>query len=86
MMTNGTNCFSGGSSIMMLGGGLFMLLSLGLIIWLIIYAIRKLSPDNKKEQSNLAINVLKQRYSRGEISTEEYKERLQVLMDTNEQI
>ncbi|WP_229683018.1 SHOCT domain-containing protein [Virgibacillus oceani] len=68
---------------MMMFGGIFMLVFWGLIICLIIYAIRKWSPNNKLDQIDNAVDVLRQRYSRGEISTEEYRERLQELTDKN---
>lgn len=80
-MNNGMDCLEGGFPMMMFGG-IFMLLFLGLIIWLVVYAIGKGSPNqNKSSLSNNAIDILKQRYSRGEIDTEEYKERLRELTD-----
>lgn len=81
MWNNGTGCLGGGFP-MMIGGGLFMLLFWGLVIWLIIYAVRKWSPNHKTSDTDKAVDLLRQRYSRGEISTEEYRERLHEL--TNE--
>lgn len=75
MMLNGSSCSVMGWP-MMIGGGLFMLLFWGLIIWLVIYLIRKLSQSNTTTPSDQAVDLLRQRYSRGEISTEEYRERL----------
>lgn len=66
---------------MMIGGGLFMLVFWGLIIWLVIYLIRELSQNNTTNSSDKAVDLLRQRYSRGEISTEEYRERLYELTD-----
>ncbi|WP_229683017.1 SHOCT domain-containing protein [Virgibacillus oceani] len=66
---------------MMIGGGVFMLLFWGLIIWLVIYLIRKLSRNNTTNNPDKAVELLRQRYSRGEISTEEYRERLYELTD-----
>ena len=53
----------------------------GLVIWLIIVAIRKLSSANKASQTDNAVELLRKRYSRGEIDTEEYRQRLQELKD-----
>lgn len=80
MMMNGSSCGDMGWP-MMIGGGLFMLLFWGLIIWLVIYLIRNLSQNSTTNNSDKAVDLLKQRYSRGEISTEEYRERLYELTD-----
>ncbi len=64
-------------------GGFFMLLFWGLVIWFIIDAIRKLSSGNKSSQTDNAVELLRKRYSRGEIDTEEYRQRLQELKDTD---
>lgn len=82
MWNNGTECLGGGFPMMMFGG-IFMLAFWGLVIWLIILAIRKLSPVSKSIQIDNAVNILRQRYSRGEIDTEEYRHRLQELTETN---
>lgn len=67
---------------MMLGGGIMMLIFWSLVIWLVIYAIRKLSPNEKSKNVDNAIDILRQRYAKGEISVEEYRERHKELMDT----
>ncbi len=79
MWNNGANCFGGGFP-MMMGGWLMMILFWGLVIWLILYAIRKWSPNHKENHN--AVDLLRQRYSRGEIDTEEYRERLKELTNT----
>jgi len=81
MWNNGANCFGGGFP-MMMGGGLMMILFWGLFIWFIFYAIRKGSLNDKTYHAENAVNLLKQRYSRGEINTVEYRERLKELTDT----
>ncbi|MEN1970666.1 MULTISPECIES: hypothetical protein [Bacillaceae] len=48
-----------------------MLVFWGLIIWLIVLIIRKLSSRNKSSQTDKAVEVLRQRYSQREIDTEE---------------
>ena len=83
MMTNyGGDWFSGGGFPMMIGG-FFMLLFWALVIWFIIVTIRKLSSGNKSSQTDNAVELLRKRYSRGEIDTEEYRQRLQELKDTD---
>lgn len=74
MWSNGTGCFGGGLP-MMIG----MLLFWGLVIGLIVYVVRKSSTTGSNGHHN-AVNLLKNRYSMGEISTEEYRERLQELL------
>lgn len=81
MWNNGANCFGGGFPIMMIGG-IMMILFCGLLIWLLFYAIRKWSSNDKVSNSANAVDLLRQRYSRGEINTEEYRERLKELTDT----
>ncbi|RBP05351.1 putative membrane protein [Rossellomorea aquimaris] len=68
---------------MMMFGGIFMLIFWGLVIWLIVLAIRKLSSGDKSSQTVNAVEVLRQRYSRGEIDTEDYRQRLHELTDTD---
>lgn len=83
MWNNGAECLGGGFPMMMFGG-IFMLVFWGLVIWLIVYSIRKWSPNDKTTHSDKAVDLLRQRFSRGEISTEEYRERLHELTE-NEQ-
>lgn len=78
MVRNDQEVFS-----MMMFGGIFMLVFWGLVIWFIILAIRKLSQSNHSNQSDHAIDILRQRYSKGEIDKEEYRQRLNELKDTN---
>ncbi|MED4041060.1 hypothetical protein [Niallia taxi] len=80
MWNNGTECLGGGFPMMMFGG-VFMLVFWGLVIWLIVLAIRKLSSGDKSSQTDKAVEILKQRYSLGEIDTEEYRQRLHELTD-----
>lgn len=78
MWNHGINCFGEGSP-MMMGGGILMYLFWGLVIVLIINEIRKSYSNKKGGQTGSAIEVLRKRYSMGEISTEEYRERLNEL-------
>jgi len=56
-------------------GGLTMLVFWGLVIGLIVFAVRGFSnrPDSPAGQN--ALDVLKERYARGEIDEEEYERR-----------
>jgi putative membrane protein len=83
-MHRGFEEFNGGGMhpMMFLGHGLMMLLFWGLIIGIIIYVARKWSANEKSKQSNSAIEILRQRYAKGEIDTDDYKERLAELMKT----
>jgi putative membrane protein len=82
MWNSGTECLGGGLPMMMFGG-VFMIVFWGLIIWLIVLAIQKLSPGDKSSKTDKAVDILRQRYSQGEIDTEEYRQRLHELTDTN---
>lgn len=51
-----------------------------LLIW--IFALPFQIPGQRDSEKN-AIAILKQRFAKGEVSKEEYQERLQVLKDNN---
>lgn len=55
----------------------FSIVLLGLIIWAIVASVRSLSESRGKDASKTdsALEVLKKRYARGEISKEEYEEK-----------
>lgn len=64
-----------------LGGGFMMLLWIGLIalvVWLVTRTVSGSRPVPPPERSRLdrARDILSERYARGEISTEEYHDRL----------
>lgn len=70
---------SGGNAMMWFGmifGIIVLLIFLALIIWLITYVSRKNTGDSRLPESSRAVELLKERYARGEIGTEEYRERL----------
>ena len=60
----------------MIMGGLWMLLFWGLIIWFIVWAVRKVSQVGKDGGSSggSAIDIAKERYARGEINKEEFEQ------------
>lgn len=70
---------SGGSAMMWFGmifGIIVLLIFLALIVWLIAYVSRKSANGSRAPESSRAVDLLKERYARGEIGTEEYRERL----------
>ena len=72
----GNHMFGGGEHHMfMFGHGIFMLLVLVAIAALVYYFCRK----NCGKNNNNAINILRERYANGEISTDEYRERFDEL-------
>ncbi len=54
-------------------GALFMLLVVGLIVWLIVYLAR--DSQGRGTAAKDALDLLDERYARGEIDREEYLER-----------
>ena len=54
-------------------GALFMLLIFGLVVWLIVYLVR--ADQGRGTGAKGALDLLDERYARGEIDREEYLER-----------
>ncbi len=56
---------------------IFMILFWGLVIWGIVALVRGLSGsrDSDTAKADLALEILKRRYARGEITKEEYEEK-----------
>lgn len=54
-------------------GALFMLLVVGLVVWLIVYLVR--ADQGRGTGAKGALDLLDERYARGEIDREEYLER-----------
>lgn len=55
-------------------GWIFGLIILAIIIWLVIRVINQNS-SQKQTDNRSALDILKERYARGEISKEEYEEK-----------
>ena len=64
---------------------LFGILFLGLLIWAVVYFMRGVglpgSSNSSSRQQDSALEILKRRYARGEISKEEYEEKKKALVD-----
>lgn len=61
--------------------GIFWLVVIGLIVWLVVYLARKSGTTTTSSTGGYlkAIDILKNRYARGEIDKKEYEEKLNVL-------
>lgn len=57
-------------------GFIVLLIFLGLLVWMIIAMNRKNNTDSPSPSSSRAVELLKERYARGEIDSEEFRERL----------
>jgi len=68
------------------GGALVMLLMMlvfwGGLIWLIIYGVRRFSPEGREVAAPTAIEQLEGRFARGEIDRDDFEERRRVLRST----
>ncbi len=56
-------------------GGLMMLVFWGLIIGLIVLGVRGFSSRSDASSNSSALDILKERYARGEIEEDEYERR-----------
>lgn len=54
---------------------------LALAIWMIVGISRRNDSDNLSQPKSRSVETLKERYARGEIGTEEYRERMRELED-----
>ena len=61
-------------------GWLINLIIIGLIVWLIITLVSRGRDYYSRPVNNRALEILKERYARGEISKEEFEEKKRDLM------
>ncbi len=70
----------------MFGGGLVMLLvwlvPIALLIWLVSSWVRRSTPDSTDKT---ALDILKERYARGEIGQDEFEQKRRDIGDTSNQ-
>jgi putative membrane protein len=65
----------------MMGGGFgwfFMVIFWGLIIWGIVYFIQRMGGEHR--HSDRSLEILKERFARGEINAEEYEKMKKMLI------
>jgi len=58
----------------MIGGFLLMVLFWGLVIWFIFWLIKSGSKQESRQESGSAMDILKKRYAKGEISKKQFDE------------
>jgi len=74
------NYFGWGSGSMMgwFGGWIMMVVFWGLIIYFVVWVVKKLSNTSDSANSS-AINILKERFAKDEITKEEFEAKMSVL-------
>ena len=73
MMGNGM--MDGGMGIWMLLNAVFWVLVIGGIILLVVWTVQKTTGGRAGRSQESALEILKKRYARGEITKEEYEEK-----------
>jgi putative membrane protein len=70
-----TNNFGWGAENMMgwFGGGIMMIVFWALVIALIVWIVREVSGGNSVRSRSNALDILKERYAKGEIDKEEFE-------------
>ncbi len=71
---NGYGGFGSGSMMGWFGGGIMMLLFWVLVIFFIVWFVKQVSNKNSKSDTN-ALDILKERYAKGEIDRKEFEEK-----------
>jgi putative membrane protein len=68
------NWWGDGMGWWMVLGGLWMLIFWGLVIWLIVWGIKKVTESGKGSGGKSPLDIAKDRYARGEISKAEFEQ------------
>lgn len=77
-----SNGFGSGSMMGWFGGGITMIAFWVLIVVLIVWIVRELKGNNRDSRSSSgAIDILKERYAKGDISKEEFEAKKKGLND-----
>ncbi len=74
---NGYGCFGHGWGFHRYfgyGGGIMMLLTIIVIVFLVIFAVKMIRSQGNPFMHNDAMNILKTRYAKGEITKEQFEE------------
>ena len=71
---NGYGDWGVGSMMGWFGGGIMMLLFWALFIIFIVWVVKQIGSKNLKSDTN-ALNILKERYAKGEIDKKEFEEK-----------
>ena len=70
--------YNDGMGWLMIFGGFWMIVFWGLVIWFIIWGVKKLSEREESEKRNRpghdAVEIARQRYARGEITREQFEQ------------
>lgn len=54
-------------------GGLWMIIFLGLVIWLIVWLVNNYSKTQQNSEQDSAIEILKKRFAKGDITKKEFE-------------
>lgn len=80
----GTCPMGGGSGWLMMFGWLGMVVILVLAVWLAVYAARRMAgPGASHPTRSTALDILQERYARGELTNDEFEERRRRILEGN---
>jgi len=79
---NGYGGWGGGSMMGWFGGGIMMIAFWVLLVALIMWIVRELRGTTTKSNSN-ALEILKERYAKGEIDKKEFEEKRRTLLQAD---
>ena len=71
--------WGGGGGFGMIFGGIAMILVVAAIIGLVVVAVRWLGPARRAGSGRTSLDILEERFARGEIDAQEFQERRRIL-------